>query len=626
MISTSVKTVRLEIRGKAPAQMVSFQLPEEKIIRIGRAPKSGWKIPWESDLADEHADVYWNGETLTVTCLRIADTPIVFRHLLTWELRCRIDEPFQIGQTQFVVVEASPLPQQDDVAATRNRQARQVEDIETTAESDDEVFEEHGYSPEELQQASFSNEPQQVEILSNLPKLISSSKSDEELAAMLVGLLLNAIPQAVAVAVAHYEVSELPDDLVSSASFPKPWMMRVDARDDFAGRFRPSRRLITKALKSQQSVMQIWSGEGASSGEFTMSEGLNWAFTAPIRGESCYGWCLYVSGQGTRSGSLVVTEDDLKGDLRFTELVAQFIGSIRQVRALQEQKTQMSAFFSPKVIENLMDSPAVLEPAEREITVLFCDVRGFSRKLEQLRDDLLQLLKSVSAALGAMAGGILKADGTIADFQGDAALGFWGWPVELDEGPIPACRAALEIQRLFSQANAERDELLTGFSVGLGIAHGRALAGQIGTAEQAKIGVFGPVVNQGARLEGMTKQFGVPICIDEATAEYVKRLLPPTEGRLRRLAQVYPKGMDTPLTAFGLLPPSDLDPEATEELIQKHDRALDAITEGRWSDAASLLRSFPETDGPSLFLKSFLAEQGPEPPATWDGVIALTSK
>ena len=114
-----------------------------------------------------------------------------------------------------------------------------------------------------------------------------------------------------------------------------------------------------------------------------------------------------MAGQGTSQGRLVVIEHDLLGDLRFTQLVAQFIGSIRQVRMLQEHKTQLSTFFSPKIIEGLTTQNAkeILCPAEREITVLFCDVRGFSKKAEALQGDLLTLLKSVSAALGVMAGG-----------------------------------------------------------------------------------------------------------------------------------------------------------------------------------------------------------------------------
>ena len=118
-------------------------------------------------------------------------------------------------------------------------------------------------------------------------------------------------------------------------------------------------------------------------------------------GESSQGWCLYVSGKGTTDGGLVVTFEDMAGDLRFTELVAQFIASIRNIRLLQEQKTQLSSFFSPKVIEGLtgQDGCNTLAPAEKNISVLFCDVRGFSKKSEKLQDDLLSLLRSVQCGI-----------------------------------------------------------------------------------------------------------------------------------------------------------------------------------------------------------------------------------
>ena len=279
---------------------------------------------------------------------------------------------------------------------------------------------------------------------------------------------------------------------------------------------------MMRALRGQESVIHIWD-EDASNAQFTVCGGLGWAFCAPVDGDSCRGWCLYVSGKGSRTGSLLVTEDDLTGDLRFAELVAQFIGSVRQVRVLEEQKTQLSSFFSPKVIENLTGRDSgVLEPAERDITVLFCDVRGFSKKSEQLQGDLRALLQTVSEALGVMTAGIIERDGAIADFQGDAVLGFWGWPVQHEDGPLPACRAALAIHKAFQEAVNGINPLLLGFSVGIGISHGTALAGQIGTRRQAKVGVFGPVVNQGSRLEGLSKKFGVPICIDQQTAELIR--------------------------------------------------------------------------------------------------------
>lgn len=328
--------------------------------------------------------------------------------------------------------------------------------------------------------------------------------------------------------------------------------------------------------------------------------------------------CVRESAEG---GGLIVSDSDLASNLRFTELVAQFIGSIRHVRLLQEQKTQLSSFFSPKVIEGLTGPQGqdALSPSEKEISVLFCDVRGFSQKSEKLQNDLLTLLRSVSAALGVMAGGILERDGAIADFQGDAALGFWGWPVELKEGPVPACRAALAIYNQFYNDIAVGGSLLEGFSVGLGVAHGRALAGQIGTDQQTKVGVFGPVVNQGARLETMTKQFDLPICIDETTAKYARKYLDASEGRVRRLARVRPKGMDTPMNVFGLIPPVEQQPATTDQVISDYEAALDAVIDGNWESAIQLLTKVPDADGPKQFLLRQMAESQNSPPPAWDG-------
>ena len=233
-------------------------------------------------------------------------------------------------------------------------------------------------------------------------------------------------------------------------------------------------------------------------------------------------------------------------------------------------------------------------------------MRGFSKKSEQFHDNLQELLNCVRAALSAMTGGILENDGTIADFQGDAALGFWGWPVVLDEGPIPACLAALAVQAEFNKPHGEQG-LLEGFTVGVGIAHGRAIAGQIGTRQQAKVGVFGPVVNQGSRLEGMTKQFGVGICIDEATADFVRRLLPREVARVRKLARVRPKGMGMPVTVSELLPPVGPNSAVTDVTIEYHEAAVDAIIAGDWNQAREILEVLPG-DGPKQFLLDRMLE------------------
>ena len=79
------------------------------------------------------------------------------------------------------------------------------------------------------------------------------------------------------------------------------------------------------------------------------------------------------------------------------------------------------------------DPETVLAPRKCEVSVLFCDLRGFSRRTEQEADDLLGLLQRVSDALGVMTRQILAHGGVVGDFHGDAAMGFWGWPLQQED-------------------------------------------------------------------------------------------------------------------------------------------------------------------------------------------------
>lgn len=611
-----VSTLRLTVTGTRPENRLNLVLVDGDPVRIGRAPSNGWAVPWDLAISREHADLCWEDGQLRVTCLPAARNSILHRTTTSREVVLKPGDSFRIGKTTFE-------------ATKEVRELRAAPDtVELDSASDAGMApEEMSYSAEDLKKVAFRNSDQQLEILSRLPALIGDTASDEELQQMISDLLLEAIPQAHAVAVTHYEVTQLPETEAEIAQFPRPLTMRVKTRDDGAASFRPSRRIILRTLQEQASVLYTWQPESGSE-LFTMTEGMHWAFCAPIRDRSSRGWCLYVSGKGGAGGGFLVSRSILAADLRFTELVAQFIGSVHQVRSLQEKQTRLSSFFSPTVINSLVAEGDVniLTPAEREITVLFCDVRGFSRRSEELQDELLTLLESVREALSVMVEGIMEHEGAIADFQGDAALGFWGWPVAQPDGPIPACLAAIRIYSQFRNALSDSESRLSGFSVGIGIAHGRAVAGQIGTDRQSKIGVFGPVVNQGARLEGMTKKFGVPVCIDGKAAQSVRQHLTPSDGRLRRLAVVRPSGMTESVEVYALLPPFEQFPAVTDDMIAIHENALDLLIAGRWDEALKVLRQLPAEDGPRRFLLRKMKALGKAPPPDWDGVFNLESK
>lgn len=624
----------LRVKAISADHTMQLGLAEGKQVRIGRTPNNECAVTWDREVSREHAVLEMRNDKVRVACTQNARNPILTAEGPLREVFLGPGGQFQIGQTLFGVFQLEVAP------ASQSDSSRRVKaQFDDSGSFEDSVSEEAGATLEaevdefsikadDLKDVQFADTGRQMELLCNLPKMISNSESDAELAQFLVRLLLDAIPEAVAVAAAQWgeeTVNDLKTMEPGDYQLGKPAVMRVETRDSYAGRFMPSRRLVNHTIKHGECTVHVW-GDRDEGGQFTMSDSLNWAFCVPVPGEACQGWVLYVSGEGGKDGAMLIDEEALKPDVRFSQLLAEFIGSIRSVRDLQETQTQLSSFFSPTVMESLTGKGTtdVLNPSERNITVLFCDVRGFSRKSEQHQDNLLYLLNCVKAALGCMTNGILANNGAIADFQGDAALGFWGWPVELEEGAVPACLAALAIVDEFQ--HPERHEgMLDGFSVGLGVAHGNAIAGQIGTSQQAKIGVFGPVVNQGARLETMTKQFGISICVDEATAEFARKFLPPTQARVRKLARVRPKGMDTAITVSQILPPADKS-DLSDEHVAKFEEAVDKTIDGDWDEASAILESLKGDEGPRDFLRRQLNRWDNIVPSQWDGAFSLTEK
>jgi len=575
-----------------------FSIADGESVRLGRAPREGWKVPWERRISREHADLRLDGDRLTVQCLDTARNPLVFNNVSSREISLSVGEKFRIGRTSFLLVEDESLSVSRDPSA------------------------EYAYRRDDLAGVAFGHSDQRLEILSLLPEVIQETRTDEALATSMVGILLDAIPKAKATAAVYY-------DDPTNIEKGRPAMMRWQSRGDDVGWFRPSRRLMAKAVGSGETVLHFWMESSESEGEFTRCATFDWAFCTPVAAEDRGGWCLYVSGEGGGSGGAgFVTPDDLRGDVRFVELAGRFIAAVHQVRALERQQSQMKSFFSPAVIDTITDGSAetILQPKEGQIAVLFCDVRGFSRKAERAQHKLHDLLNRVSDALGVMTRAIMKHGGVIADFQGDAALAFWGWPTELKEGPLPACRAALAMRDEFQAANRDRNHPLAGFQVGIGIGYGTAIAGQIGTKEQSKVGVFGPVVNLASRLEGMTKQFRVSILVDEATEKYVRECLPKSEGRCRRFVPVRPKGMKAAVTVSELLPPEGHPGTISDQQIGEYEAAVARFLQGEWKDASEALDRLPVGDRAKDLLLIYMAQNDYSPPEDWDGVVKLTSK
>jgi adenylate cyclase len=581
---------------------------------LGRAA-GAWSTPWDERISRRHVEIVWQDGRLHVTALADARNPVFFRGHGCDTFSLRPGDHFVIGQTTFTLVD-----EQANVA-----------DLPQPAG-------ERTFTLEELRGAAFQHADRRIDVLARLPDIISGSASDQEMLVRLVNLLLSGIERASAAAVVEVrgQRSEqggqgsgfrVQDAAQSKSQNPKSEIVSVlqwDRRGLSGGDFRPSERLISQAVESEQSTAYVWSAsQPRGAGEFTISEGIDWAFCVPVGGQACAGWALYVTGSfaGDLPAPKEPAADSLRDDVKFAELTAATLAALRESHVLARRQASLSQFFSPVVLEALgqQDADDVLLPREADVTVLFCDLRGFTEESERSAGDLFELLNRVSRALGVMTHHILEQGGVVGDFHGDAAMGFWGWPLPQADAVERACRAALGIRTAFAESPTAN------FRVGIGVASGRAVAGKIGSTDQVKVTVFGPVVNLASRLETMTKQLRASILIDPPTAAVVRDTVPASVARVRRLAKVRPVGLSAPLEVSELLAPADQS-SLTNAHLAAYEAAWDAFQSRDWPEALRLLHQVPPDDQAKDFLTIFIAQHSRTPPPGWDGSIPLEGK
>ncbi len=589
-------------------------------LELGRG-ECRFSTPWDDRISRRHALLRWDGRTLVVERLAEARNPIFWRGGRADQLKLQVGDHFVIGQTTFSLVE-----QRVRVVAPESIHAA-----------------EHSFEPSTLKQIRYRDADRRIDVLARLPDLIRGATSDQELLSRLVNLLMIGIEPARFIAIIRSSMDGPPaasdtiriEDQTPTASDGKSLgidILHWDSRLLTGAQFSPSASLIRQAIESEQSILHVWGMpiEQLDS-HSTQSEQVDWAFCTPIASDACPGWAVYVAGDyGVIPGALPSESTsriarELQEELKFAELVATTLAALRQNRYLQRRQDCLRSFFSPVVMEALAgsDPEVVLAPKESCVSILFCDLRGFSRESEQATGRLRELLERVSEALGVMTRHILRTGGVIGDFHGDAAMGFWGWPLATQQDALRALEAALAIAGDF-HGDAMKDSRMHGFQVGIGIASGNAVAGRIGSSDQVKVTAFGPVVNRAARLEGITKMIPAPMLIDHATAEAVAPFQTSMGFRLREIASLLPYGMSQPIQAFEVIPTAHRDIDRLHNDLLAYANGLEAFQQGRWKEARDCLEPLQTRDQAAGFLLRHLFDQAA--PHPWDGIIRLDKK
>lgn len=301
-------------------------------------------------------------------------------------------------------------------------------------------------------------------------------------------------------------------------------------------------------------------------------------------------------------------------------------------------RSAFGQYLSPALVEQLAQSPdkLVLGGEEREMSILFSDVRGFTTISELYKDDPQGLTSLMNSFLTPLTNAIIDHKGTIDKYMGDAIMAFWNAPLHDERHEYNACEAALEMLHRVDTLNRQREQQASEngqrfipIKVGVGINTGRCVVGNMGSDLRFNYSVLGDPVNLASRLEGQSKNYGLPIIIGSKTASGLR-----DNFAVLELDRITVKGKTEPESVFTVLGRADV--AGSERFARLHHTVVEMLDRFRRQDFAgaadSIARCREIDDGFGLgHLLNLYAEririflQSPPPP-DWNGVFVLETK
>jgi adenylate cyclase len=332
--------------------------------------------------------------------------------------------------------------------------------------------------------------------------------------------------------------------------------------------------------------------------------------------------------EGTRAveaGQLDQSIDVTRAD-EIGQLASAFNRMVVQLRDNQRVRETFGKYIDPRVVEGLIDRPnlTAAEGQRRVMTVLFCDLKGFTSLSEGMTPQ--GLVKVMNRYLSIMSEPIRSNRGIIDKYIGDGIMAYWGPPfvAEADHARL-ACLAALEMIERITTLRQEIPELLgvrgtpmESCDLRVGVATGEALVGSIGSDIMMSYTLMGDVVNLASRLEGANKEYGTRNLVSERTIAAAGNAV-----EVREIDRVVVAGHSHSEVIFEILGRKDA---LTPEQLSSRDRYLEALSsyrERQWDDAVRALNAVLEVrpgDGASMaLLKRIENLKANPPPQDWDG-------
>lgn len=309
-----------------------------------------------------------------------------------------------------------------------------------------------------------------------------------------------------------------------------------------------------------------------------------------------------------------------------TESLRRFISTEREK---QRVRSAFAHYMSPALVERLAENPQALKLGGemREMTVLFCDVRGFTTISEQF--DAEGLTRFINRLLTPLTDEILLHTGTIDKYMGDAIMAFWNAPLDDEAHAEHGCRAALGMLKRLETLNVQlqKEGALT-VGIGIGLNTGMICVGNMGSEQRFDYSALGDHVNLASRLEGQSKTYGVNIVIGENTRQKL------SDFATLELDLIKVKGKTEAVRIHTVLGESEMaESEDFKKLVAAHAAMLIAYRAQQWAQAKEklvkcrhLLGALPIAGFYNLYEERIAEYENNPPPADWDGVFIATSK
>lgn len=299
----------------------------------------------------------------------------------------------------------------------------------------------------------------------------------------------------------------------------------------------------------------------------------------------------------------------------------------RQQKALI--KNVFSKYISAAVVNELVANPekAKLGGDRRELTVFFSDIAGFTTISEQFYTKPEGLVELLNEYLDEMTTIVLKHEGTLDKYEGDAIMAFWGAPIAQKDHAMRTCLASLEMQKqLAALRPVWKKAGKPPLEVRIGVNTGTMIVGNMGGRDRFDYTVIGDSVNLASRLEGANKQYGSNIMISDFTYQHVKGHV-----AVRELDLIQVKGKSEPVKVWELLGTADLQmSDNQKQSLEIYHEGLRLYRERNWQEAIAYFQQAKQLDSSCRVAEIYeqranLYQLNPPPPE-WSGVFVMTTK